>query len=110
MKRHFYLQIDVSIGNFSPKITQKCYFSLKIGELGKIGKLRRSKIHLKSFTIHKMHFLVKLHPYISVFVKVSAFLLLLEFDRGIDGEIYNDVIGRSRALLTILILLKKIGK
>ena len=54
-----------------------------------------------------MHFLVKFRPYISVFDKVTALLILRKFDRGIDGEIRNDVIGRSRDLLIISILLKK---
>ena len=34
-------------------------------------------------------------------------LILWEFDRGIDGEFQNDVTGRSRDLLIILVLLKK---
>ena len=49
-------------------------------------------------------------PYISVFDKVTALLILWEFDRRIDGEFYNDVVGRSRDLLIILVLLKKLGK
>ena len=57
-----------------------------------------------------MHFLVKFRPYISFFDKVTTLLILWEFDRGIDGEFNNDVIGRSRDLLTILVLLKKIRK
>ena len=57
-----------------------------------------------------MHFLVKFHPYISVFDKVTAFFILCEFHRGIDGEFHNDVIGRSRDLLINLDLLKKIRK
>ena len=31
MKRYFYIQIDVPIGNFSPKLTRKYQFSLQIG-------------------------------------------------------------------------------
>ena len=56
-----------------------------------------------------MHLPVKFHPYISVFEKVTAFLILWEFDRGFDGE-FHDVIGRSRDLLMNLDLLKKIRK
>ena len=57
-----------------------------------------------------MYFLVKVHPYISVFDKVTALLILWEFDRGIDGEFYNDVIERSRDFLMILFFLKKFRK
>ena len=57
-----------------------------------------------------MHFLVKFRPYISIFDKVTALLILWEFDREIDGEFHNDVTGRSRDLLIILVLLKKIRK
>ena len=49
-------------------------------------------------------------PCISVFDKVTAFLIVWESDRKIDGKFYNDVIGRSRDLLKILVLLKKTGK
>ena len=61
----------------------------------------------QSFEIHKIHFLVKFCPYISVFDKVKALLILWEYDREIDGEFHNEVIGRSRDLLIILVLLKK---
>ena len=38
-----------------------------------------------------MHFPVKFRPYISVFDKVTALLILWEFDhRGIEGEFHND--------------------
>ena len=57
-----------------------------------------------------MYFLVKFDPYISVFDKVTAILIFWEFDRRIDIEFHNDVIGRSRNLLKILVLLKKLGK
>ena len=57
-----------------------------------------------------MRFPVKFRPYTSIFDKVTAFLILWEFDRGIDGEFHNDVTGRSRDLLIILVLLKKIRK
>ena len=57
-----------------------------------------------------MHIPVEFHPYISIFDKVTALLILLEFDRGIDGEFNNDVIWRSREFLKILVLLKKIRK
>ena len=57
-----------------------------------------------------MQFPVIFHCYISVFNKVTAFLILWEFDRGIDGEFHNDGIGRSRDLLINLDLLKKIRK
>ena len=65
-------------------------------------------MHFRSFAILKMHFPVKFGPYILVFDKVTALLILLDFDHEIDGEIYNDVIGRSRDLLIILVLLKKV--
>ena len=55
----------------------------------------------------KMYFLVKFRPYVSVFDKVTTLFILREFDRRIDGELHDDVIGRPRDLLTILILLKK---
>ena len=58
----------------------------------------------------KMHFPVKFRPCISIFDKVTTLLILWEFDRGIDGEFHNDVIGRSRDTLKILVLLKKIRK
>ena len=57
-----------------------------------------------------MYFPVKCRPFISFFDKVTAVLILLEFDREIDGEFHNDVIGRSRDLLIILDFLKKIRK
>ena len=57
-----------------------------------------------------MHFPVKFRPYISVFYKVTALLILWKFDRESDGEFHNDVIKRLRELLIILVLLKKIGK
>ena len=57
-----------------------------------------------------MHFPVKFRPYISVFDKVTALLILWDFDRGNDGEIHNDVIGRSCDLLIILVLLNIIWK
>ena len=41
---------------------------------------------------------------------ITALLILWEFDREIDGEFFNDVIGRSRDLLIILVLLKKVRK
>ena len=57
-----------------------------------------------------MYFPVKFRPYVLVFDKVTALLILWDFDRGIDGEIHNDVIGRSRDLLMILVLLEKTRK
>ena len=57
-----------------------------------------------------MYFLVKFRHYISDFDKVTALLISWEFDRKIDGEFHNDVIRRSRDLLIILVLLKKLGK
>ena len=111
MKRYFYIQIDVPIGNLSPKITQKWHFSSKIGKSGKIGKfLERSRNSFQIIPILKMHFPVKFHPYISVFDKFTAYLILWEFDRGIDAEFHNDVIWRSRNLLINLDLLKKTRK
>ena len=53
----------------------------------------------------EMFFLVKFRPPVSDFDKVTALLILLEFDHRIDGEFYNDVIERSRDLLIILALL-----
>ena len=46
----------------------------------------------------------------SVFDKVTALLNLCEFDRRIDGEFHNGVIGEQRDLLIIFVLLKKLGK
>ena len=57
-----------------------------------------------------MHFPAKFRPYISAFDKVTVLFILWEFDRGIDGEFHNDIIGRSRDLLIMLVLLKKIRK
>ena len=57
-----------------------------------------------------MYFPVKFRPYVLVFDKVTALLILWDFDRGIDGGIHNDVIRRSRDLLMILVLLKKMRK
>ena len=57
-----------------------------------------------------MHFLVKFRPYTSIFDKVTELLILWEFDHEIDGEFHNDVIRRSRDLLIILVLIKKLGK
>lgn len=57
-----------------------------------------------------MHFLVKFRPYVLLFDKVTALLILWEFDRRIDIEFHNDVIRRPRDLLKILVLLKKIKK
>ena len=57
-----------------------------------------------------MHFPVKLRPYVAVFNKVIALLTLWEFDRGIDGEFHNGVIGGSRDLFIIFIFLKRIRK
>ena len=57
-----------------------------------------------------MHFPVKCHPCITDFDKVTAILILWEFDHGIDGEIKNDFIERAHDLLTNLDLLKKIRK
>ena len=46
-------------------------------ESGKIREFwKDQKIHFRSIAILKMHFPVKFHPYISVFDKVSAFLIL----------------------------------
>ena len=85
---------------------------IKNREIGKNREIFRNdlKIHFRSFLILKMHFPVKFRTYISIFDKVTALLILWEFDRGIDGEFYNDVTGRSRDLLIILVLLKKIRK
>ena len=68
------------------------------------------KILFRLSAILKMHFLVKFCPYISVFNKVIVLLILWEFDHRIDGEFYNDVIGRPQDLLIILVLLKKSRK
>ena len=57
-----------------------------------------------------MHFPVKFRSYILVFDKVTALLILWDFDREIDGEIHNDVIGRSRDLLKIWFYWKKLEK
>ena len=77
-------------------------------EIGKIGKfLERSKNSFQINAILKMHFLLKFHPYISVFNKVTALLILWEFDRGIDGKFRNDVIEGLRVLLLNLDLLRK---
>ena len=57
--------------------------------------------------ILKMLFPVKFHPHISIFDKVTSFLILWDFDHGFDGEFHNDVIGRSLDLLINLDLLKK---
>ena len=68
------------------------------------------KIHFRSFAILKMHFHVKFCPYVLVFDKVTALLILWKFDCRIDGKFCNYVIGRSRDLLIILALLKKARK
>ena len=65
------------------------------------------KFHFRCFAILEIYFLVKFRPYMSVFDKVTALLILWEFDHRIDGEFHNDIIGRSRDLLKILALLKK---
>ena len=89
-KGMFYIQVDFPIGNFAPKITHKFHFSLKIGNQ---EILRQDlEIHFRWVAILEMYFLVKFCPYISVFDKVAALLILLEFDHGIDGEFHNDVI------------------
>ena len=51
-----------------------------------------------------MYFLVKFNPYILVFDKFEALLILWECDRRIDGELHNDAIGRPRDLLIVLVL------
>ena len=61
-------------------------------------------MHFRSFAILKIYFLVIFRPYISVFDKVTALLTLWEFDRRIDGEFHDNVIGRPRDLLTVLVL------
>ena len=38
-----------------------------------------------------MHFPVKFRPYVSVFDKVRALLILWELDRGIVAEFHNNV-------------------
>ena len=53
---------------------------------------------------------VKFRPYILIFEKVTALLILREFDREIDGEFHNDVIGRSRDFLKNLASFKNIRK
>ena len=67
-------------------------------EIGKNREifLEDLKIHFNSISILKIHFPVKFRPYISFFNKVTALLILWEFDRKIDVEFHNDVIGRSR--------------
>ena len=60
--------------------------------------------------ILEIYFLVKFRPYISDFDKVTALLILWEFDHRIDGKFHNDVIGRSRDLLKIFVLTKKARK
>ena len=45
-----------------------------------------------------------------VFDKVTALLILWEFDRRIDGEFHNDVIGWSRDLLIIFVVVEKTRK
>ena len=42
-----------------------------------------------------MYFLGKIHPYISVFDKVTALLILWEFEYRIDSKIHNDSINVS---------------
>ena len=85
---------------------------IKNREIGKNREISVEdlKIHFRSFAILKMHFPVKFRPYILFFDKVTALLILWEFDRRIDIEFHNDVIRRSRDLLKILVLLKKIRK
>ena len=61
-------------------------------------------------SILEMYFLIKFHPYVPGFDKVTALLILWEFDHRIDGEFHNDVIGRSRDLLRIFYLLKRASK
>ena len=60
------------------------------------------KIHFKSFAILKMYFPVKFRPYVLVFDKVTALLIMWEYDCGINGKFHNHVIGRSRDLLKII--------
>ena len=81
-------------------------------EIGKNREIfpKYLKFHFRCFAILKIYFLVKFLPYISVFDKVTAFLILWEFDSGIDDKFLNDVIGRSRDLLINFDLLKKIRK
>ena len=57
-----------------------------------------------------MYFLVKFRHYISVFDKVTALLILYEFDYRIDVKFHNDVIGRPGDLLNILVLLNNARK
>ena len=85
---------------------------MKNREIGKNREIfwNDLKIHFRSFVILKMHFPVKFRPYISIFDKVTALLILWEFDRGFDGKFHNDDTGRSRDWLIILALLKKIRK
>ena len=46
-----------------------------------------------------MHFLVKFRPYVSFFDKVTALLILCEFDREINGEFHNNVIRKTTYLV-----------
>ena len=43
-------------------------------------------------------------------LKIVLQIIYREFDRGINGEFRNDFVGRSRDLLKILVLLKRIWK
>ena len=60
---------------------------MKNWEIGKNLKIfwNDLKIHFRSFVILKTHFSVKFRPYTLIFDKVTALLILWEFDHGIDG-------------------------
>ena len=57
-------------------------------EIGKNREIfwKGLKIDFRLFAIPKMYFLVKSSPYLSVLDKVTALLILLDFDCRINGE------------------------
>ena len=112
IKRHFLH----SNSCFDRKFLSKNHLKMSLFiENRKIGKNREIfpkdlKFQFRWFAILKIYFLVKCYPYISVFDKVTALLILWEFDHRIDGKFHNDVIGRSHDLSKIFVLMKKARK
>ena len=112
IKRYFLHSNSCSDREFLSKNHSKMSLFTENREIGKNREIfpKYLKFHFRCFAILEIYFLVKFRPYISVFDIVTALLILWEFDHRIDGEFHNDVIGRSRDLLIILVLLKNTRK
>ena len=106
IKRYFLHSNSCSDREFLSKNHSKMSLFIENQEIGRYREIfpKNLKFHFRWCAILKIYFLVKFRPYVSVFDKVTALLILWKIHRRIDGEFHNDVIGRQRDLLIISVL------